>query len=56
MKFFISQGLRKDLQQRWEEERQLKKLEALLNKLRLNDEEKDEIWQFLRDIPGERTA
>ncbi|MDQ7783660.1 MAG: hypothetical protein RDU20_12320 [Desulfomonilaceae bacterium] len=56
MKFYISQVLRQDLQQLWEAEQQLKKLEALLEKLRLNDEEKHEIRQFLRDIPKARTA
>ncbi len=56
MKFYISQGLRQDLQQLWEEEQQVKKFEALLKRLKLNDEEKDEMWRFFRDIPKARTA
>jgi len=56
MKFYISQGLRKDLQQIWEEEERAKELEALLNKFQLKEEEKNEIWHFLRDIPKARTA
>lgn len=56
MKFYISQGLRKDLQQIWEEEERAKELEALLNKFPLNEEEKNEIWHFLRDMPKARTA
>jgi len=56
MKFYISQGLRRDLQQIWEEEERVKELEALLNKFPLNDEEKSEIYHFLRGMPRERTA
>ena len=51
MKFYISQGLRKDLQQIWEEEEMAKEFEALLSKLSLKVEDKNEIWDFFEAIP-----
>jgi hypothetical protein len=56
MKFYITQGLRKDLQLIWEEEEMAKAFEALLKKLSLKEEEKSEILDFFEGMPKTWTA
>lgn len=51
MKFYIGQGLRKDLERLWEKER-TRKLEAILDECGLDEDQRTRIWDLLRDHPS----
>ncbi len=60
MKFYISQGLREDLQRLWEEEQRAEaraeEVEQVLQKLDLNEDEKNEIRRLFRTTAERPTA